>query len=78
MGECQGEICICRAAGLLGCNRNEVSRFLQERWKGVAPVAWGNALRESEITEMVYGGVCGFKNECGEGKSGGRVKNEDK
>lgn len=63
MGECQGEICICRAAGLLGCNKEEVIHFLQERWKGIAPVAWGDALRESEITEMLYGGVCGFKNE---------------
>ncbi|MDR0763035.1 MAG: anaerobic glycerol-3-phosphate dehydrogenase subunit A [Bacteroidales bacterium] len=62
MGECQGEICICRAAGLLGCNKDEVTHFLQERWKGITPVAWGDALRESEITEMMYGGICGFKN----------------
>ncbi|MDR1974736.1 MAG: anaerobic glycerol-3-phosphate dehydrogenase subunit A [Bacteroidales bacterium] len=61
MGQCQGEICICRAAGLLGCRRDEVVSFLQERWKGVAPIAFGDALAESEYTSWVYKGLCGFE-----------------
>ena len=36
--------------------------FLNERWKGVRPVAWGNALRESEFTGWVYQGLCGLEN----------------
>jgi glycerol-3-phosphate dehydrogenase len=61
MGQCQGEICICRAAGLLGCKKEEVVGFLQERWKGVMPVAFGDSIAESEYTSWVYKGLCGFK-----------------
>jgi glycerol-3-phosphate dehydrogenase len=32
------------------------SAFLNERWKGIQPVAWGDALRESEFTRWVYQG----------------------
>lgn len=68
MGTCQGELCACRAAGLL--NRFKVatpaqslaqlSQFLNERWKGIRPIAWGDALRESEFTSWVYQGICGL------------------
>lgn len=68
MGTCQGELCACRAAGLL--NRfnittpqqslSQLSQFLNERWKGVRPIAWGDALRESEFTSWVYQGLCGL------------------
>ncbi len=71
MGTCQGELCACRAAGLL--NRLQVtneaqsiaqlSAFLNERWKGVKPVAWGDALRETEFTRWVYQGLCGMEKE---------------
>ncbi|MDR1739318.1 MAG: anaerobic glycerol-3-phosphate dehydrogenase subunit A [Bacteroidales bacterium] len=61
MGQCQGEICICRAAGLLGCRKEEVVGFLQERWKGVMPVAFGDSIAESEYTSRVYRGLCGFE-----------------
>ena len=68
MGTCQGELCACRAAGLLGEARNcaekakrDLARFLNERWKGAYPVAWGDALRESEYTQWVYSGICGMK-----------------
>lgn len=67
MGTCQGELCACRAAGLLSeahnCTqqaKNDLARFLNERWKGMYPVAWGEALRESEYTQWVYSGVCGM------------------
>ncbi|WP_039058746.1 anaerobic glycerol-3-phosphate dehydrogenase subunit A [Enterobacter sp. Bisph1] len=72
MGTCQGELCACRAAGLL--NRMHVTNeqesveqlkgFLNERWKGIKPVAWGDALRESEFTRWVYQGLCGLEKEA--------------
>lgn len=70
MGTCQGELCACRAAELLTQlkvttaekSETELMHFLNERWKGVRPVAWGNALRESEFTGWVYQGLCGLEN----------------
>ena len=41
----------------------QLSTFLNERWKGVQPVAWGDALRESEFTRWVYQGLCGLEKE---------------
>lgn len=68
MGTCQGELCACRAAGLLGANdkfctkraKEDLASFLNERWKGVYPIAWGDTLRESEYTAWVYESVCGL------------------
>ncbi len=67
MGTCQGELCACRAAGLLSEAHNcahqakaDLAKFLNERWKGMYPVAWGEALRESEYTQWVYSGICGM------------------
>ena len=61
MGTCQGELCACRAAGLLakahGCAdraRTDLVKFMNERWKGMYPVAWGDTLREAEFTAWVY------------------------
>ncbi|MEC5319164.1 anaerobic glycerol-3-phosphate dehydrogenase subunit A [Brenneria populi subsp. brevivirga] len=74
MGTCQGELCACRAAGLL-CRFGQttplesiaqLSQFLNERWKGIRPVAWGNTLRESEFTGWVYQGLCGLSAGDGE------------
>ncbi|HIW65368.1 MAG TPA: anaerobic glycerol-3-phosphate dehydrogenase subunit A [Candidatus Alistipes intestinipullorum] len=71
MGTCQGELCACRAAGLMGrkdpvCARKakeDLVAFLNERWKGMAPIAWGDTLRESEYTSWIYEGVCGLSDE---------------
>ena len=68
MGTCQGELCACRAAGRMAeagkyCVRRakeDLTAFLNERWKGMAPVAWGDTLRESEFTMWLYDGVCGL------------------
>lgn len=68
MGTCQGELCACRAAGLMAekgryCTRRakeDLTDFLNERWKGMAPVAWSDTLRESEFTMWLYDGVCGL------------------
>ena len=69
MGTCQGELCACRAAGLMSsmhkyCTKRakeDLASFLNERWKGMAPIAWGDTLRESEYMSWVYRGVCGLE-----------------
>ena len=67
MGTCQGELCACRAAGLLakadGCAQKAISNvaeFLNERWKGIRPIAWGETLCEAQFTSWIYEGVCGL------------------
>lgn len=68
MGTCQGELCACRAAGLMAevgryCTsraKQDLAAFINERWKGMAPVAWGDTLRESEFSMWLYDGVCGL------------------
>ena len=73
MGTCQGELCACRAAGLLAdahkCTdraKNDLKNFINERWKGMYPICWGDTLRESEYSQWIYSGVCGLegKPEC--------------
>ena len=66
MGTCQGELCGCRAAGLLakahGCAdraRADLQDFMTERWKGMYPIGWGDALREAEYTQWVFKHVLG-------------------
>ena len=67
MGTCQGELCACRASGVMRSTerfctkraKDDLSSFLTERWKGIYPIAWGDTLRESEYTAWVYQGVCG-------------------
>jgi glycerol-3-phosphate dehydrogenase len=69
MGTCQGELCACRAAGIMGdtdkfCTKRakeDLSSFLSERWKGIYPIAWGDTLRESEYTAWIYQSICGLK-----------------
>ena len=70
MGPCQGELCACRAAGRLararGCAskaREDLKLFMNERWKGMYPVAWGETLRESVYTQWVYSEVLGLNGE---------------
>ena len=67
MGTCQGELCACRAAGLLNPHSDCTTRalkdlgtFLNERWKGMYPVAWGETLVETQFTSWLYEGVLGL------------------
>jgi glycerol-3-phosphate dehydrogenase len=67
MGTCQGKLCSCRAASLLGEFNHDVkgaqedlATFLDERWKGMRPVAWGDTLREAQLTAAIYEGLCGL------------------
>lgn len=70
MGTCQGELCACRAAGLLcdamgepGKAKDDLAKFLQERWKGMYPIAWGETINEIQFTSWIYEGVYGLKPE---------------
>ena len=72
MGTCQGKLCSCRAASLLGELHHDVRRaqedlaaFLDERWKGMRPVAWGDTLREAQLTATIYEGLCGLDTAVG-------------
>jgi len=68
MGPCQGELCAYRAAGLFNEfdaataieSEKILKDFLEERWKGVKPVLWGDGLRESEFTYWIYQGLFGL------------------
>lgn len=65
MGTCQSELCAARAAGVL-CSMNhnaekeraDLADLLQERWKGLEPVAWGDTLAEAQLMQTVYKGMC--------------------
>lgn len=67
MGTCQGKMCACRAASLFSQADGDVERhvsdlkmFLNERWKGIRPIAWGSALSEAQLSAMTYQSLCGI------------------
>ncbi len=67
MGTCQGQLCICRAAAILeqhdSCAQRHlegIRQFVNERWKGMRPVAWGDNLAEAQFTAWLYGSVAGL------------------
>lgn len=67
MGVCQGILCACRAAAILsdeaGCAGGTVAdlrAFMCERWKGLRPISWGDALREAERTQWINSEVIGI------------------
>ncbi|MFT7682324.1 MAG: glycerol-3-phosphate dehydrogenase [Moritella dasanensis] len=76
MGSCQGELCTYRASSLFcdfgNCSGYESSKllmqFFEERWKGIKPVLFGDALREAEFTYWLYEGLFGASaiNQLGE------------
>lgn len=65
MGPCQGGFCIYRAIGLMhsaeGLSAEQANRalldFLQERWKGVWPILYGDQLRQMRFDEWIFHGV---------------------
>jgi glycerol-3-phosphate dehydrogenase len=65
MGPCQGGFCIYRATGILHERAPDdgttASRalldFLQERWKGVHPILYGDQLRQSRLDVCIFHGV---------------------
>jgi glycerol-3-phosphate dehydrogenase len=62
MGPCQGGFCTYRAVGILHDMRQQavdesnvaLRDFLQERWKGLRPVLWGQQLRQTLLDELIY------------------------
>lgn len=68
MGPCQGGFCTYRVAGIMhekqqltadAANKALVD-FLQERWKGIKPVLWGQHLRQIQLDEGIYLGLLGL------------------
>jgi glycerol-3-phosphate dehydrogenase len=65
MGPCQGGFCIYRATGILherdGISAEEADAsllaFLQERWKGVWPVLYGDQLRQIRLDDWIFQGI---------------------
>jgi glycerol-3-phosphate dehydrogenase len=65
MGPCQGGFCTYRAAGILHARRNldaetvnaSLLAFLQERWKGVQPVLYGDQLRQARLDDWIFQGI---------------------
>lgn len=63
MGTCQSTFCLRKAAAvlaeeLLGTPDKAdalLKDFIQERWKGIMPVCWGDQLREAEHMRKEYG-----------------------
>jgi glycerol-3-phosphate dehydrogenase len=65
MGPCQGGFCIYRATGILhgvqkldGPAANKSLRnFLEERWKGVHPILYGDQLRQARLDDWIFQGL---------------------
>jgi glycerol-3-phosphate dehydrogenase len=65
MGPCQGGFCIYRATGILhgvermdGAEASDALRgFLQERWKGVWPILYGDQLRQARLDDWIFQGL---------------------
>ncbi len=62
MGPCQGGFCTYRATGLIHRLRKlpiyetnlALHDFLQERWKGLLPILWGQQLHQERLNELIY------------------------
>lgn len=74
MGPCQGGFCVYRAAALLHEARvargddpgaaaaaatTAFQEFLEERWRGIAPVLWGDQLRQERLDALIFRAVLG-------------------
>jgi glycerol-3-phosphate dehydrogenase len=65
MGPCQGGFCIYRATGILhAVDRLDAAEaddslrdFLQERWKGVWPILYGDQLRQARLDDWIFQGL---------------------
>jgi glycerol-3-phosphate dehydrogenase len=65
MGPCQGGFCIYRATGILHAvdrlSGEEAAAslrgFLEERWKGVWPILYGDQLRQARLDDWIFQGL---------------------
>lgn len=67
MGPCQGTLCGMRAmeTGIFAykpfAEKNEIlENFIQERWKGIRFILWGDAMRMEEFAMWLYQGIWGW------------------
>jgi glycerol-3-phosphate dehydrogenase len=75
MGPCQGGFCMYRAAGILqgiegldGAQGAQSLRgFLQERWKGVWPILYGDQLRQARLDDWIFQGILDVEHLPGDG-----------
>ena len=69
MGPCQGGFCIYRATGILHEFEHLDHRaanaalldFLQERWKGVQPILYGDQVRQARLDDWIFQGLLGVE-----------------
>ena len=69
MGPCQGGFCIYRATGILHAverldhraANESLLAFLQERWKGVHPVLYGDQVRQARLDDWIFQGLLGVQ-----------------
>ncbi|MFL5841168.1 MAG: anaerobic glycerol-3-phosphate dehydrogenase subunit GlpA [Thermoleophilaceae bacterium] len=65
MGPCQGGFCVYRATGILHAIKRldgpqasaSLLAFLQERWKGVWPILYGDQLRQARLDDWIFQGL---------------------
>jgi glycerol-3-phosphate dehydrogenase len=65
MGPCQGGFCMYRATGILhqveqidsSAANTSLHDFLQERWKGVQPILYGDQLRQARLDDWIFQGI---------------------
>lgn len=65
MGPCQGGFCMYRATGIMHAvdrlDGEQASAsllsFLQERWKGVWPILYGDQLRQARLDDWIFQGL---------------------
>ena len=66
MGPCQAAFCAYRSAGLLRRHtpaadpHSALASFLEERWRGVRPLMWGQSLRQFEANRRIYQDLLGM------------------
>jgi len=86
MGPCQGGFCIYRATGILhGVGRLDgaeatasLTSFLQERWKGMWPILYGDQLRQARLDDWIFQGLLGVQHMPPGGGDGVGDVREDK
>ena len=77
MGPCQGGFCIYRTTALLHEQaatpveqaNQAMQSFLQERWKGVQPLLWGDQLRQAVLDDWIFEGLLAADRLPGNGES---------
>jgi glycerol-3-phosphate dehydrogenase len=69
MGPCQGGFCTYRATGILhaverldclAANASLLS-FLEERWKGIHPILYGDQVRQARLDDWIFQGLLGVQ-----------------